>query len=136
MQQYIEKAINLSKKSRQRQHYRVGQKVRVHLKKGAFLRSYHYQANLQRYIVSNVDKTYREVRYKLKDEKNRELAGYFYAHELIPIYLSDKYRAEKVGEKVVGGKKVCRNTLFGISGRVEYTGTTIKVNYQLRSRVG
>ena len=113
MQQYIEKAINLSKKSRQRQHYRVGQKVRVHLKKGAFLRSYHYQANLQRYIVSNVDKTYREVRYKLKDEKNRELAGYFYAHELIPIYLSDKYRAEKVGEKVVWGKKYAEIRYLG-----------------------
>ena len=114
MQQYIQKAIDLSKKSRQRQHYRVGQKVRVHLKKGPFLRSYHYQANLQRYIICNVDKRYREVRYKLKDEKNRELSGYFYAHELIPIYLSDKYRAEKVGEKVVGGRSMQRYDIWAI----------------------
>ena len=113
IQQYIQKGLDLSKKSKQRQHFKIGQTVRVHIKKTAFMRSYHYQTNLQRYVVSGVDKKFRELRYRLKDEKGAELKGFFYSHELVAINLSDKYRAKKVGEEIVNGKKFARIHYLG-----------------------
>ena len=113
IQQYIQKALDLSKKSKQQQHFKIGQHVRVHISKSAFMRSYHYQTNLQRYIVSSVDKKLREVRYKLKDEKGTVLKGFFYSHELVAINLSDKYRAKKAGEEVIDGKKFARIEYLG-----------------------
>ena len=77
------------------------------------MRSYHYQTNLQRYVVSNVDKKFRELRYKLKDERGVELKGFFYSHELVAINLSDKYRAKNVGEEIVNGKKYARIHYLG-----------------------
>ena len=44
----------------------------------------------------------------MKDEKDRILKGFFYSHELVAINLSDQYRAKKVGEEVVDGKKFAR----------------------------
>ena len=113
IQQYIQKALDIARKSKQRQHFKIGQNVRVHISKSAFLRSYHYQTNLQRYIISGVDKKFREVRYRLKDEKGRELKGFFYSHELVAINLSEKYRAKKVGEEVIKGKKYARIQYLG-----------------------
>lgn len=103
----------MSERSKQKQHFKVGQHVRVHIKKSAFMRSYHYQTNLQRYIVSGVDKKFREVRYKLKDERGRELKGFFYSHELVAINLTDKYRAKKVGEEIINGKNYARIQYLG-----------------------
>lgn len=113
MQQYIQKALDLSKKSKQRQHFKIGDTVRVHIKKTAFMRSYHYQTNLQRYVVSGVDKKFREMRYRLKDERGVELKGFFYSHELVAINLSDKYRAQNLGEEIVDGKKYSRIHYLG-----------------------
>lgn len=113
IQQYIQKGLDLLKKSKQKQHFRIGQKVRVHIKKSAFMRSYHYQTNLQRYIVSGVNKKFREVRYKLKDENGVELKGFFYSHELVAINLTDKYRARKVGEEIINGKNYARIQYLG-----------------------
>ena len=113
IQQYIQKGLKLSRKSSQKQHFKIGQTVRCHIKKTAFMRSYHYQTNLQRYIICKVDKKLREVRYKLQDEKGRELKGFFYAHELVAVRLSDKYRAKKIGEEVVGGKTYARIHYIG-----------------------
>ena len=113
MQQYIQKALDLSKKPKQRQHFKIGDTVRVHIKKTAFMRSYHYQTNLQRYVVSGVDKKFREMRYRLKDERGVELKGFFYSHELVAINLSDKYRAQNLGEEIVDGKKYSRIHYLG-----------------------
>ena len=113
IQQYIQKGLDLSKKSKQRQHFKIGQTVRVHIKKTAFMRSYHYQTNLQRYVVSGIDKKFRELRYRLKDERGVELKGFFYSHELVAINLNDKYRAKKVGEENVNGKNYARIHYLG-----------------------
>ena len=113
IQQYIQKGLDLAKKSKQRQHFKIGQTVRVHIKKTAFMRSYHYQTNLQRYVVSGIDKKFRELRYRLKDERGVELKGFFYSHELVAINLNDKYRAKKVGEENVNGKKYARIHYLG-----------------------
>ena len=113
IQQYIQKGLDLSRKTKQSQHFKIGQHVRVHIKKSAFMRSYHYQTNLQRYIVSSVNTRFREVRYKLKDEKGLQLKGFFYSHELVSINLSDKYRAKKVGEEVIDGKNYARIHYMG-----------------------
>lgn len=77
------------------------------------MRSYHYQTNLQRYVVSGVDKKFREMRYRLKDERGVELKGFFYSHELVAINLSDKYRAQNLGEEIVDGKKYSRIHYLG-----------------------
>ena len=113
IQQYIQKALDLAKKPKQRQHFKIGQNVRVHIGKTAFTRSYHYQTNLQRYVVCEVDKKFREVRYKLKDEKGTVLKGFFYSHELVAIKLSDKYRAQKTGKEIIGGKRYARIHYLG-----------------------
>ena len=63
--------------------------------------------------MSGVDKNYREVRYELKDERGRKLKGFFYSHELVAINLSDKYRAKKVGEEVIKGRKYARIQYLG-----------------------
>ena len=75
VQDYIEKGLELSRRAQQKQRFNIGETVRVHIKKTPFMRSYDYQTNLQRYIISAVDKTYKELRYKLKDERNVELKG-------------------------------------------------------------
>lgn len=49
----------------------------------------------------------------MKDEKGRELKGFFYSHELVAINLSEKYRAKKVGEEVIKGKKYARIQYLG-----------------------
>ena len=113
VQDYIEKGLELSRRAQQKQRFNIGETVRVHIKKTPFMRSYDYQTNLQRYIISAVDKTYKELRYKLKDERNVELKGYFYSHELVGINLSDKYRAKKVGEVTLKGKKYSKIHYIG-----------------------
>ena len=64
VQDYIEKGLELSRRAQQKQRFNIGETVRVHIKKTPFMRSYDYQTNLQRYIISAVDKTYKELRYK------------------------------------------------------------------------
>ena len=64
-------------------------------------------------MVSGIDKKFRELRYRLKDERGVELKGFFYSHELVAINLNDKYRAKKVGEENVNGKKYARIHYLG-----------------------
>ena len=64
-------------------------------------------------MICGVDKSFREVRYKLKDEKGIVLKGFFYSYELVAIRLSDKYRAKKTGEEIISGKRYAKIHYLG-----------------------
>jgi hypothetical protein len=113
LKQYIEKGLKIKSRARQRQKYKVGQKVRVQVKPGPFHRSYNYQSNLMRYTVESVDKSKPFNQYKLKDEKGNILKGYFLQREIVGIDLGDKYRARQKRVFTQKGKRYAELEYLG-----------------------
>ena len=95
---YLQRAINLRKKNKQRVKYNVGQMVRVQYKRGRFARSYDEQAGSQRYRIQSIDSKSRQYPlYTLEDERGKKLkGGAFLQSQLIPINLGEKYRGTVV----------------------------------------
>jgi hypothetical protein len=113
LKQYIEKGLNIKSRKRQRQKYKIGQKVRVQIKPGAFHRSYNYQSNLMRYSIQSVDKSKPFNQYKLQDEKGNLLKGYFLQREIVGIDLGEKYRAVQKRVFTDNGKRYAELEYLG-----------------------
>ena len=68
--------------------YKVGDSVRISMKKATFQKGYEQTYSYQVYTVSKVLRTY-PVTYKIRDYKGEELEGSFYKRELQVVDKND-----------------------------------------------
>ena len=85
--------------------YKIGDIVRVSLKKSPFKRAYDISHSHQRYIIHKIDQKQIVPFYILKNERGEELAGKFHGNQLVKIDLK-LYRSRPIKTmKTKKGKK-------------------------------
>lgn len=89
---------------KQKPRFKIGDVVRIALKKSSFHRSYNLQRSYERFIVSSVNTKLKIPRYSLKDENGVDIKGNFLAHEMIVVDL-ERYRATVIKTRSVKGEK-------------------------------
>ena len=89
---------------KQKPKFKIGDIVRIALKKSQFHRSYNLQRTYERFVVCSVDTKLKIPRYLLKDENGIAIKGHFLAHEMIIVDL-DRYRAEIIKTRSIAGEK-------------------------------
>ena len=92
--------------------FKIGDVVRISLKKSKFKRAYDISHSYQRYIVHSIDKKKLVPLYILKNEHEQVLTGKFYGNQLVKINL-ETYRAHPLKE---------RNTKKGKEYLLRFTG--------------
>ena len=90
---------------KQKPKFKIGDVVRIALKKSPFHRSYNLQRTYERFVVYSVDTKLKIPRYLLKDENGVIIKGNFLAHEMVKVDL-DRYRATIIKTKSVAGEKL------------------------------
>ena len=90
---------------KQKPKFKIGDVVRIALKKSPFHRSYNLQRTYERFVVYSVDTKLKIPRYLLKDENGIIIKGNFLAHEMVKVDL-DRYRATIIKTKSVAGEKL------------------------------
>ena len=83
---------------------KIGDTVRISLKKTSFHRSYNLQRTYERFLIAKIDTTLPFPRYSLKDELNREIEGNFLEYELVKINIP-YYRANVLKTRIRNKKK-------------------------------
>ena len=89
---------------RKKPSLKLGDWVRISLKKSKFNRSYNVQNTYERFKIYKINTNFRNPRYFLKEEDDSVIEGAFSRSELTKINL-DKFKASVVKTKIVHGKK-------------------------------
>ena len=85
--------------------YKVGDVVRVSRSKGVFEKGYDVNWSREQFTVFNVDASRSPVVYHIKDRRDEEIKGSFYAEELQTVKHTDTFLIDKVIDERGRGKK-------------------------------
>ena len=107
------KFYNIKRKSPK---FKIGDIVRIATKKTAFHRSYNIQRTYERFKINEIVRNLPIPRYRLVDELNTPIEGFFLDFEMIKVKL-DKYRANIIQKRVRNKRKEYLLKFKGYSDR-------------------
>ena len=114
----VKHAAKLFNLRRKKPKFQVNDCIRVSLKKKTFSRSYNIQNTYERFIITSVNNQLPIPRYRVKDELNNDIKGFFLENEIIKINIP-KYRAIIIDKRKRKGKTEFLHRFKGYSEKFD-----------------